>query len=195
MKAGILDENSFTQVRIYCTALVLVGSWSLLAWSYFHGGVPSHHLLADKDLPSVSNWWGGLIVPLLTWLLLYRLHQRILHSQQQLMQPLLYQRQIVYGFVGALLFGILISILFTIAYTDLAGYLLLTIFFLAFFFPLYRAECLLGFVLGMTFTFGGVLPTGIGAILVAISAVLYLLVRPALLYTVSTLARVTSFSK
>ena len=190
-----MDENTLYKVHIWFTTLVLVGVWSLLAWGYFHGGVPSHHILADKDLPSFSNWWGGLLLPLLTWFLLYRLHKRIRRDVQRELKPANYQHQIFYGFTGALIFGILLSVFFTFAYTDMAGYLILLIFPLALFFPIYRAECLLGFVIGMVFTFGGVLPAGIGAILLAISAVLYFLVRPALVYVASTVIRAAASTK
>lgn len=44
--------------------------------------------------------------------------------------------------------------------------------------PAYRAECLLGFVLGMTFVFGAVIPTLIGSILVGLSALVQLLAWP-----------------
>jgi hypothetical protein len=52
----------------------------------------------------------------------------------------------------------------------------------AFFFPIYRAECLLGFVLGMTYTFGGVLPIIIGTVLVLITGAIYLLLLPILCF-------------
>jgi len=87
----------------------------------------------------------------------------------------------VYGFAGALLFGILLSTFYTLGYSDIPGLMVNSIFIIALFFPIYRAECLLGFVIGMTFTFGAVLPTGIGSIFALIGAVLYLLVRPLLL--------------
>ena len=195
MKADLMDENTFYKVRIYFTTLVLIGIWSLLAWSYFHGGVPNHHILANKDLPSFSNWWGGLILPLLTWFLLYRLQKRIMRDKQRHLKPLNYQHQIFYGFAGALFFGILLSVFFTFAYTNMAGYLVLSLLPLALFFPIYRVECLLGFVIGMTFTFGGVLPTGIGTIFLAICGALYLLVRPGLVYVASAVARVASSPK
>ena len=190
-----MDARTFYQVRVGFTALVLVGIWSLLAWSYFHGGVPSHHLLADKDLPAFSNWWGGLVLPLLTWFLLYRLSKRVLSYTQPAASPVNFQPQVLYGFAGGLFFGILLSVFFTFAYTNLAEYLLYSILLLALFLPIYRAECLLGFVLGMTVTFGGVLPTGIGTVLLAMCAGLYLLVRPGLLYLASSFARVASAAK
>jgi hypothetical protein len=83
------------------------------------------------------------------------------------------------------LFGIALSTFYTLGYKDIPGYMVNSLFFIALFFPIYRAECLLGFVIGMTFTFGAVLPTGIGSIFALIGAVLYLLVRPLLLKIVS----------
>jgi hypothetical protein len=65
------------------------------------------------------------------------------------------------------------------------GYMLMGIFAISLFFPIYRAECLLGFVIGMTYTFGAVLPPGIGSILVLIGAVIYLGIRPAILFVFS----------
>ena len=59
---------------------------------------------------------------------------------------------VVAGFVGALLFGILLSVSFTNDYETIASYLFRGMFLLALLLPVYRAECVLGFVLGMTFT-------------------------------------------
>ena len=195
MSVNAADRHGFLKPRIYFTAFTAIASWSLLGWSYYHGGVPSHHILADKDLPSFSNWWGGLLLPLLTWFLLYRLHKRLGRNNTEQVNRSIYPNRVVYGFAGALLFGILLSVFFTFQYTDLAGNLLLALLPLALFLPIYRAECLLGFVIGMTFTFGGVLPIGIGAILLAVAAVLYLLVRPGILYVVSGVARVAVLNK
>ena len=45
--------------------------------------------------------------------------------------------------------------------------------------PTYRAEYLFGFVLGMTFVFGSILPTLFGLLAVALSAAAHLLLWPA----------------
>jgi hypothetical protein len=58
------------------------------------------------------------------------------------------------------------------------------ILLIALFYPIYRAECLLGFVLGMTFTFGAVLPTGIGSILASIGFLTFNLVEPAVRFAI-----------
>jgi hypothetical protein len=87
-----------------------------------------------------------------------------------------------YRFLFALSFGILLSVLFTLGYSNLSGYMLYGIFLMALFFPIYRAECFLGFVIGMTFTFGAVLPTLVGIIIALIGALLYLYVRIGIIF-------------
>jgi hypothetical protein len=174
-----MNEKILLKTRLYITALVTLAIWSLLAWNHYHGGVPSHNILAREDMPSISNWWGGVLLPLLTWFLLYRIQRRI-KSQDEKSDAKL-PLNVVYGFAGALLFGVLLSTFYTLGYADIPGLMVNSIFIIALFFPIYRTECLLGFVIGMTFTFGAVLPTGIGSIFALIGAVLYLLVRPLLL--------------
>jgi hypothetical protein len=60
--------------------------------------------------------------------------------------------------------------------------MLLSVLLLAFFVPVYRAECVLGFVIGMTFSFGAVIPTLVGSVLAILAAVLYLGVRPIIVF-------------
>jgi hypothetical protein len=178
-----MNKASFYKVRVWFTVLVALAIWSLLGYQQYHGGVPSHHILADETLPSFSNWWGALLLPVLTWVLLYRVDKRVFTNPDA--SPSL--RNVLYGFAGTLLFGVVLSVFFTLGNTDVPGYMLLGVFALALFLPVYRAQCLLGFVLGMTFTFGAVLPTGIGLILSVITAVLYLVIRPSFLFVLSKL--------
>ena len=164
------------KTRLYLTGSVTIAIWSLLLWNHFHGGIPSHHILARRDLPEISNVWGGLLLPLLTWFLLYRIKIRTEKTDSK--------AKIFYGFLSALAFGILLATSFTLGF-KIEKYMLLSVSPLALLLPIYRSEYLLGFVLGMTFTFGGVLPTVIGSILILISAVLYLLVRRGILYVIT----------
>ena len=180
-----MKQATFFKKRIYCTILVTVFIWALLLWDYFHGGVPSHHLLQNKDLPSFSNWWGGILLPLLTWFLLYRAQVRIEKESTGSVVP----NSFVAYFLGALLFGIVLSVFFTLGNQDIPFYMLIGLLVLGFFLPLYRAECLLGFVIGMTFTFGGVLPILIGSILVLLCSVLYLVLRPVVLFAFSKITK------
>jgi hypothetical protein len=179
-----MTEATFFKTRIYVTATVAIAIGSLLTWNHYHGGIPSHHILADKDLPEISNLWGAVLLPLLTWFLTYRTQQRIFHQHDGPVERSLI-KQAIYAFALSLVYGIILSIFFTYGYSDMTGNMMLGIFGLALFFPVYRAECLLGLIIGMTFTFGAVLPTGIGSILTLIAFVLYRGVRPAVLYGVA----------
>lgn len=181
-----MNKNHFLKVRIYITLVVSAGIWGLLAWDYFHGGVPKHHLLAREDLPGISNWWGGLILPLLTWLAGYRIQERENLKHVSFSD---FPLKIIYGFAGAVFFGIILSILFTLKYNDLSACLLQAVLVISLFCPVYKAESLLGFVLTMTFTFGAVLPTVIGSVLAIIGFVMYKGIRPAILYVVKPLFR------
>ena len=171
-----MNELSFSNIRMYLTGIGTIAIWSLLSWNHYHGGVPSHHILARADLPKISNWWSGILLPLLTWFLLYRIQKRIVLNDDKSLKS-----NIFYGFLGALFFGILLSMSFTLG-LQFEDYMMLSIFPLALFLPIYRSEYLLGFVFGMTFTFGAVLPTGVGSLLALVAAVLYLFVRRGVLY-------------
>jgi hypothetical protein len=153
--------------------------------------VPSHHVLQRQDLPALSNWWGGFLLPLLAWFLLYRIQNRVTDFYKALTLPL----PIVYGFLGALIFGILLSVFFTLGYTEIPFYMIVGLFFLALFLPIYRAVYFLGFIIGMTYTFGGVLPIGIISILSLINAILFLIFRPIILFMLSGLLQLVSYKK
>jgi len=181
-----MNEVSFSKIRLYFTAIVSIAIWSLLTWNYFHGGIPRHHILADETLPEISNLWGALLLPVLTFFLLYRTQKRIFNVHDGDVAKAAVRNSML-AFAISLAYGIVLSVFFSLGYSDMTGNMMLGIFALALFFPVYRAECLLGLVIGMTFTFGAVLPTGIGTILVCITAMLFLGVRPAVLYVASKL--------
>lgn len=190
-----MNEKSFTRFSLYATALVTVAMGALLAWSHTHGGVPSHHFLAREDMPAISNWWGGVLLPVLTWLLLARIRKQVFGQTDADSDSSRALRRVLFGFVGALLFGVLISVLFTAGQSDMAGNVMLGLFVVAFFVPIYRPECLLGFVLAMTYTFGPVLPTLIGTVLGLIGLVLHGVIRRGLVYGISKLAPLRPVSK
>ncbi len=132
-----------------------------------------NHLLNREDLPAVSNWCGGIIIPLLTWFLLYRIQWRKSNSTE----PTIIPKNVLYAFIAAFCFGILVSVTFSFGLADIPFYMMIGLLILALFFPIYRAECFLGFVLGMVYTFGGVLPIGVASVFAILGAVLYLLAR------------------
>lgn len=165
--------------RFIITGIVSLAIWSLLLWNFFNGGIPSHHLLARQDLPEVSNIWGGLLLPLLTWLVLFRLSKRGASE----LGIAVFTSKMLFGFLAGLIPALSIAFLFTNQVQDVPGYILLLILFLGLFFPIYRVENILGFVIGLTFTFGAVLPTFISFILASLGLVLFRVVRPVLLFT------------
>jgi hypothetical protein len=179
-----MSEAYFSKIRLYGTVTVAVAIGSLLTWNHYHGGIPSHHILANKDLPEISNAWGAVLLPMLTWFLLYRVQRRIFRERDGHAE-LSATQQALYAFIISLAYGMVAAVFFSLGYSDMTGNMMLGIFGLALFFPVYRAECLLGFVIGMTFTFGTVLPTAIGSIMAIISFLLFRGVRPSILYLVS----------
>jgi hypothetical protein len=153
--------------RVYFTFLITLSISCLLVWDHFHGGVPVHHLLQRKELPSFSNWWGGILVPTLSWFLLYRIQKRIslkATSNKSFQLP----TSVILAFIGSLLIGIFISVLFSFGLEDILGYVMLVIVSMGLFLPTYHSEYLLGFVVGMAYTFGGVLPALVGLVLVLV---------------------------
>ncbi len=181
--------------RYYITASITIAIWGLLVFTYFHGGVPKHHLLNRSDLPAVSNWWGGIVLPVLSWFLLYRIQKRLLYSNLENKVLVKLTGNTIYRFLAALLFGVLLSVFFSFGYEAVPGYMLMGTFIVALFIPIYRSECLLGFVIGMSFTFGAVLPTLVGCILILLYTILYLLLRPFILYIAGKLGSLFSLNK
>ena len=155
-------------VRPALTAAALLLEIVHLAWEHLHGGVVSHHLLANPDLPAISNWFGLLIVPALTWFLVGRIEQRIANGTAR--------ATIAAGFAAALVYGAALALAFVSKFAAI-DMVFLALFAIGLVVPIYRAQFVLGFVLGMTFTFGAVLPTIIASVFAAYSSLAHLVFR------------------
>lgn len=173
-----VSERQLPRVRLALTVLATLAELANLAWEHFNGGVVSHHILDRSDLPAISNGWGALLVPVLTWFLIGRIQRRIALRPDAGQAASRLPLTVVVGFVVALLFGILIAICFTHGYETVLSYLFPGMVVLALLLPAYRAECVLGFALGMTLTFGAVLPTVIATIITIASALTQLWIYP-----------------
>ena len=192
MKKGKkMTEKEFFKIGLYFTTIITVAIWSLLIWDYFHGGVPSHHMLQNEDLPEFSNWLGGILIPLLTWFLFYRVQKKIGND----LTVFKFSVNILYAFIAALSFSLLLSVFFTLGYSEIPFYMIVSLLVLALFLPIYKAEYFLGFVIGMTFTFGGVLSIGIISILSLIGAIIYRIVKPGLLFIIARTSYLISSKK
>ena len=159
--------------------LIAISIWSILLWDHFHGGVPYHHVLANKELPKISNWWGALLIPLVSYLLLNRIKKRIKPDNDQ--DDLKLVKKEIYSFLAALLLAIIISFSFTTGNTQISDLLFLGLPVIALFLPIYHPAYLLGFVVGMMYTFGGVLPVLVGGIMSGICYILFIAIHPLLI--------------
>ncbi|MBT8223258.1 MAG: hypothetical protein KJN96_08840 [Eudoraea sp.] len=168
-----MDQGLSLKRRLLFTGMVTLLVWAHLLWDYLHEGVPTHYLLHSKDKPVISNWWGGITLPLTTCLLLYWIHKNLLKAKEQSPKP---QNKLIINFVRALVFGILLSVFFTMG-SPAPGYMMLLAILLSFFIPLYRPEYLLGLILGMSYTFGANIPILAAFVLLLIFLVCYKLIR------------------
>lgn len=143
-----------------------------LAWEASHGGVQSHHLLARADLPSVSNLWGVATLPALGWLAAHFIRRRSASSEHAMGHA-------VTAFFCALILGCALAAAFTLGWEDASAGLFLAAILAGLAAPTYRAEYLFGFVIGMTWAVGPVLPTIAGTLLATVSALAHFVLRPA----------------
>lgn len=144
----------------------------LLAHEHFNGGVRSHHLLDRPDLPAISNWFGLVTLPLLGWLLGLRLRKH-LTSVTRFGSPI----GIGMSLVCALLYGVALAASFEVGPSAITSGLFFGLFVIAVVLPIYRVEYIFGFVVGMTFTFGAVLPVLVAVVVAAVSALVHFAVR------------------
>ncbi|AWL07249.1 hypothetical protein ACFOHT_27160 [Massilia oculi] len=160
-----MNAASSSRRRILLTLLALCAELALLAREHLHGGVLSHHLLANPDLPAVSNWWGLLLVPLLTWWTVGRIERRarLAASAGRPLAP-----APLIAFLCALAYGATLAALFA-AGNPLVDYLFFGLLALGLVVRLWHAEYLLGFVLGMVWVAGPVLPAMFGAVIAVFS--------------------------
>lgn len=136
-------------------------------------------MAAGPDMPTVSNWWMLVVLPVLGWLASRSVLRRAPADPKALTKASA-------AVVGALLVGIALSIAFVTTHGQgqASTYIFLAAILSGLVLPTYRAEYVFGFVLGMAFTFGAVLPTLAALFAVAISATFHLLVRPAFAWAV-----------
>ena len=174
----ILQRQNKVKIKAVITGIVTVSILGLLFWEHFHGGVVRHHILHQQNLPTISNWWSGLLLPILTWLLLSGIERRLGKQSTQKKQTNNLQTKVLSLFITGLVFGILIAISFTNGYDLFLDNVLYIILVLSLLIPIYYSEFILGFILGMTYTFGAILPTAFILILAGIGILTYKFIRP-----------------
>lgn len=160
-----------TKHRIILTGIVALFIWGQVLWDYLHGGIPTHYLFHNKDMPGIPNWVGALVLPFFTWFLLHRIHKRL--NQSNTKESL---KKAFWRFIAGLSFAVTISVCF-LNDIMIVDYIMATIFILAFIFPLFKSEYLLGWVIGASYTFGAIIPIGFGSLLCLVFFLMYSLVR------------------
>jgi hypothetical protein len=173
-----MENKKSLTIKILVTSIVIVFVFSLLLWQYSHGGVITHHILHRRDLPGISNWWGGLLLPVLTWLLLGKIEKRL---KKQVSLNIVTKNnafKIIALFFAGFVFGILIAISFTNDYQVFLDNVIYIFLLLSFFVPVFYGEFIIGFVLAMTYTFGAIIPTFFILIIAIIGFLIYQFIRP-----------------
>jgi hypothetical protein len=158
--------EAFDRLRLGLTVLVTLAIWSLLVWQHFHDGVPSHNLLADPSLPEVSNGYGAVLLPVLTWELLSLTRRRV-HAMGAGLAS------VVIGLTVGIAYGAAMTMTYFGGQDAITGFLFFGLLPLALVLPAYRPECLLGFVLGMSVGFGAVLPTLFGVVMALATLIIH----------------------
>ena len=130
-----------------------------LALEWSGGGVQSHHLLNRADMPAISNWLGLLTLPAVG--LAFGWRARRLGGVTRAMWA---------GLIVSFLYGMAMATGFKLGAGAVTQALFLGLFGVAILAPVYRAECIAGFVAGMAFTFGGVLPLIVALVFAGLSA-------------------------
>lgn len=171
-----MTQKTFLRITLYFTTFITLAILALLFWDYFHDGVPGHNLLKRKDLPKISNWWGAILLPLATYISLKRIEKRINFNANVSNQNFIKQHLV--PFLIALLYGVFIVVFSSTGNSQISYSMFLVLFAVALFISIYKSEYFLGFILGLSYTFGGALPVIIGVVLVTVFYILFKFIRP-----------------
>lgn len=153
--------------------VALLAELAHLAWEYAHGGILTHHFLRSAALPGFHNAWGLLLIPAIAYWAGGRIEKRLAAGTPP-------NRAGVAGLL-ALAAGLALSAAFATGQESASAAVFFGMLITALLLPVCRAECWLGLVLGMAFTFGAVIPTVIGALIAGLSALIHLGLKPAVL--------------
>lgn len=172
-----MTAAAFPKVRFVTIAVVTLAYWGLLAYQYTHGGVVAHRFLARDDMPEISNWWGGLLIPVVAYLLTGRLQRRLAAFGDDTVAADRALRTAAAACVGAGLYAGAMATGFSTGHDEVSSFLFQALPLVGLLLPIYRAEYLLGFIVVLSMRFGGVLPLIISAAVALVSLVLHLTVR------------------
>jgi hypothetical protein len=155
---------SLQSIPLHIPLAALMFAVAHIGFEYFNGGVKTHHFLAKADMPGFTNWFGLAVLPLLGYVLaIYA--RRAQGSQPSGVLP----PKLALAVVGSLAYGALLSASFHFGAEQVSVVLFAGLLLCAIALPVYRIECIFGFVVGMTITFGSVIPLVIALTFATIS--------------------------
>lgn len=161
----------FAGKKLTLIAGSVIPAIGLIAWEYFNGGVATHYPGADSSNIALSNWWGLLSIPMLTWAALSLIERRGTTKDKKRETGSIKLKSSY--FVGGLAFGLLASLLWEFGQQDYLPYVMLSPWVLSLFLKIYLPESTLGFVLAMMYTFGAVLPIVFSIVIQTIGFIIY----------------------
>jgi hypothetical protein len=180
-----MTAADFPRIRVGVVAAATLAYWALLGWEYTHGGVTGHSFLARDDMPVISNWWGGLTIPIVAFVLTGRVQRRLAAFGADTAGADRALRIAVAACIGAALYGAAMALGFSLGYDELSSWLFQALPLVGLLLPIYRAEYLLGFIVALSLRFGGVLPLIISTAVAVVSLVLHATVRRGLTWLLS----------
>lgn len=173
-----MTENQFEKLKCYAIAITILFVAGHLLWEHSNGGVISHNLLHRSEYPAISNWWGLLILPFLAWLSIVRIEKRVtLQTDAPPVRAKILRVGLI-GFFGMLILSLLQSLSFSNGYENVAIYLSLGLVVVGLFLPIYRAECIFGYVFGSIVFIGAVIPLIGILVIVGISWFSHVCIKP-----------------
>lgn len=152
----------------------VIPALALILWEYFNGGVATHYPGADSSNLGLSNWWGLVTIPMLTWVALGLIEKRTAKEarDREASNNITLERN---HFVAGLVFGLTAALLWELGQQEYLPYVMLSPWVLSLFLRIYLPETTMGFVLAMMATFGAVLPIVFSVVIQPIGFVIYLI--------------------
>jgi len=140
-----MNHQINVKIKSLVVLIVLALFGLLILWEYNNGGVAVHHLLHRADLPGISNWWGFLLLPIVTLFSLFDVEKRLKKSLPK--DPKKFIKKTLLRLLAGVGYGVLLCVLF-LNESILTGFMVPALAIVSFFLPLYYSEYWLGFVLG-----------------------------------------------
>ena len=113
-------------VRIKLTLIIAAAILAalLILWESLNGGIVTRYPLADVNNPGISNWWGLLTFPLLTWGALIIAEKRNAQTDdgESAGDTSALQKK---DLIGGLAFGLLMGVLWELGQQEILQYLIL----------------------------------------------------------------------